>query len=49
MPRVQIMESYDVFLIGNFVALPAFTRKFGVPDPSNITDGGYVIQAKWQT
>lgn len=43
------MESYDVFLIGNFVALPAFTKKFGVPDPSNITDGGYVIQAKWQS
>jgi SP family general alpha glucoside:H+ symporter-like MFS transporter len=25
-----IMESYDVFLMGNFVALPAFTRDYGI-------------------
>ncbi|KAH0365956.1 putative sugar transporter, partial [Aureobasidium melanogenum] len=41
-----IMESYDVFLIGNFVALPAFKEKFGVPSH----DGkGPVIAAQWQS
>ncbi|OAA59194.1 Sugar/inositol transporter [Niveomyces insectorum RCEF 264] len=40
-----IMESYDVFLIGNFVALPAYKNKYGVFDPVN----GYVIQTKWQS
>jgi hypothetical protein len=25
-----IMESYDVFLMGNFLALPAFTKDYGV-------------------
>lgn len=39
------MESYDVFLIGNFVALPAFKQQFGVYDAVN----GYVIQTKWQS
>jgi hypothetical protein len=39
------MESYDVFLIGNFVALDAFKKEYGVYDPVN----GYVIQTKWQS
>ncbi|PBP16517.1 hypothetical protein BUE80_DR012722 [Diplocarpon rosae] len=39
-----IMESYDVFLIGNFVALPAFKKEFGI-----LHDGEYVIQTKWQS
>lgn len=41
------MESYDVFLIGNFVALPAFQRQFGIENPpgSDI----WVIEAKWQS
>lgn len=39
------MESYDVFLIGNFVALPAFRDRFGIPDET----GGYVIATKWQS
>jgi SP family general alpha glucoside:H+ symporter-like MFS transporter len=38
------MESYDVFLIGNFVALPAFREKFGI-----LHGGSYVIEAKWQS
>nr|POE94447.1 alpha-glucosides permease mph3 [Quercus suber] len=44
------MESYDVFLIGNFVALPAFTDKFGVP-VFNPTKGvtEMVIETKWQS
>jgi SP family general alpha glucoside:H+ symporter-like MFS transporter len=41
------MESYDVFLIGSFVALPAFQQKFGVlTDP---VKGTYVIVTKWQS
>lgn len=44
------MESYDVFLAGAFVALPAFQQKFGVFDQSlNSGDGGYVIVTKWQS
>ena len=39
------MESYDVFLIGNFVALPAFQDKYGVQDST----GAYVIVTKWQS
>jgi uncharacterized integral membrane protein len=40
------MESYDVFLIGNFVALPAFQNKYGIYDPGT---GAYVIETKWQS
>jgi SP family general alpha glucoside:H+ symporter-like MFS transporter len=40
------MESYDVFLIGNFIALPAFTKDFGVLDPAT---GEMVIETKWQS
>ncbi|KAJ4421337.1 hypothetical protein N0V82_003848 [Gnomoniopsis sp. IMI 355080] len=39
-----IMESYDVFLIGNFVALPAFQKQYGV-----MHDGNWVIETKWQS
>ncbi|CAI7661122.1 unnamed protein product [Penicillium glandicola] len=41
-----ILESYDVFLIGNFVALPAFKRKYGVFD---LATNDYVIVTKWQS
>ncbi|KAL9531989.1 Alpha-glucosides permease [Sphaerulina musiva] len=45
-----IMESYDVFLIGNFVALPAFYNRYGIFDQSlNDGAGGYVIETKWQS
>ena len=40
------MESYDVFLIGNFMALPAFTRQYGIYDAP--TDQ-YIIVPKWQS
>jgi MFS transporter, SP family, general alpha glucoside:H+ symporter len=44
------MESYDVFLIGNFVALPAFKQKFGVFEPTlNGGLGEWVIVTKWQS
>lgn len=39
------MESYDVFLMGNFLALPAFTQDYGVLQP----DGKYVVVTKWQS
>ncbi|KAH7144196.1 general substrate transporter [Dactylonectria estremocensis] len=41
-----IMESYDVFLIGNFIALPAFANKYGVWHEANEK---YVIETKWQS
>ena len=40
------MESYDVFLMGNFVALPAFVNVYGIKDPAT---GLMVIAAKWQS
>lgn len=40
------MESYDVFLIGNFVALPAFRKEYGIYNPA--TDN-WVIETKWQS
>lgn len=39
------MESYDVFLMGNFLALPAFTRRYG----ELTSDGDYVVVTKWQS
>ncbi|KAJ7733062.1 putative maltose porter [Mycena maculata] len=41
-----IMESYAVFLMGNFIALPAFANRFGV---LNEATGKYVIVTKWQS
>jgi len=43
-----IMESYDVFLIGNFVALPAFKERYGVLVIVNGIEQ-YVIETKWQS
>lgn len=43
----QIMESYDVFLIGNFVALPAFRSQYGVL--IDAATQNYVIETKWQS
>lgn len=40
------MESYDVFLIGNFVALPAFQKQYGIFDDNT---QAYVIETKWQS
>jgi len=46
-----IMESYDVFLIGQFVALPSFVRRYGVYDPTlnNPDTDNHVIAVKWQS
>lgn len=40
------MESYDVFLMGNFLALPAFTQKFGVWSEAHKE---WVVVTKWQS
>lgn len=40
------MESYDVFLCNNFVALPYFKQKFGVYDEKAAQ---WVIETKWQS
>ncbi|KAK4500645.1 hypothetical protein PRZ48_008834 [Zasmidium cellare] len=40
-----VMESFDMFLNGNFVALPAFANKYGVMS----ADGKMAIPTKWQS
>lgn len=37
------MESYCVFLMGNFIALPAFAKEFGINH-----NGKDIIETKWQ-
>ena len=41
------MESYDVFLTNNFIAVPAFQQQFGEPLPGHPHE--YVIVTKWQS
>jgi SP family general alpha glucoside:H+ symporter-like MFS transporter len=38
------MEGYDVCLLSNFYAFPAFNRKYG----EQLPDGTYQIPARWQ-
>ncbi|KAF4976655.1 hypothetical protein FZEAL_6717 [Fusarium zealandicum] len=40
-----VMESFDMFLNGNFVALPAFQKHFG----TFIEGHGWTISTKWQS
>ncbi|KAF5011045.1 hypothetical protein FDECE_2852 [Fusarium decemcellulare] len=40
-----VMESFDMFLNGNFVALPAFQKEYGV----FVEGSGYTIPTKWQS
>lgn len=42
---VQVMESFDMFLNGNFVALPSFKEKYGV----FVEGSGYTIPTRWQS
>ena len=42
----QIMESYCVFLMGNFVATNQFAKNYG---KYNISQGKYLIAASWQS
>lgn len=39
------MESFDMFLNGNFVALGIFKRTYGV----QLADGSYAIPTRWQS
>ena len=39
------MESFDMFLNGNFVALGAFKQRYGV----FVEGSGYTIPTKWQS
>lgn len=41
----QVMESFDMFLNGNFVALPVFQRHYGV----QLASGDYAIPTRWQS
>ncbi|KAF5538047.1 major facilitator superfamily transporter [Fusarium phyllophilum] len=41
-----IMEAYCVFLIGNFIALPAFADRYGIWSD---TKGKMVIETRWQS
>ena len=41
----QVMESFDMFLNGNFVALPHFKKVYGVEVPGH----GKTIETKWQS
>jgi len=40
------MESFDMFLNGNFVSQTAFQNRYGVPNPDG---SGSTIQTKWQS
>ncbi|GAM91214.1 hypothetical protein ANO11243_092610 [Dothideomycetidae sp. 11243] len=40
-----VMESFDMFLNGNFVALPAFQKRYGV----YVEGSGYTIPTRWQS
>jgi SP family general alpha glucoside:H+ symporter-like MFS transporter len=40
------MESFDMFLNGNFVALPAFQKKYGVKVAGQ---EGFTIPTRWQS
>ena len=42
---LQVMESFDMFLNGNFVAQSAFQRRYGV----SLGDDNYAIPTKWQS
>ncbi|KIL90286.1 hypothetical protein FAVG1_06016 [Fusarium avenaceum] len=41
-----IMEAYCLFLIGNFIALPAFAQRYGIFSDK---DDKWVIETKWQS
>lgn len=46
---MQIMESYDVFLMGNFMALGAFKREYGIQHMKADGTIEWVIATKWQS
>ncbi|KAH7176295.1 alpha-glucosides permease MPH2/3 [Dactylonectria macrodidyma] len=42
-----IMESYCVFLAGNFIAVPKFERQYGIRSPTDPLE--WFIESKWQS
>ncbi|KAH6642650.1 hypothetical protein C7974DRAFT_385873 [Boeremia exigua] len=44
-----IMESYCVFLMGNFIPLPAFAKRYGVLSPTLDDPNRHLIVASWQS
>ncbi|KAJ8116715.1 hypothetical protein OPT61_g1915 [Boeremia exigua] len=44
-----IMESYCVFLMGNFIPLPAFEKRYGVLSPTEDDPNNHIIVASWQS
>lgn len=40
-----VMEGYDTLLLGNFFAMPAFAKKYGVCDAAGVCE----VPSKWQT
>ncbi|KAH7142587.1 alpha-glucosides permease MPH2/3 [Dactylonectria estremocensis] len=42
-----IMESYCVFLIGNFIAVPKFEKQYGITNPDDPFE--WFIESKWQS
>ncbi|TXT10537.1 hypothetical protein VHUM_02042 [Vanrija humicola] len=43
-----IMEGYDVVLLGNFYAYPAFKKQFGYPTINSKGEPDYEVPARWQ-
>ena len=43
------MEAYCVFIMGSFIALPAFRAQYGVPNPTADNPDNKIIEASWQS
>ncbi|KAJ4336574.1 hypothetical protein N0V87_005281 [Didymella glomerata] len=44
-----IMEAYCVFIMGSFIALPAFRNEYGVLHPKADDPNNHIIVASWQS
>ncbi|KAF3050689.1 hypothetical protein E8E11_010552 [Didymella keratinophila] len=44
-----IMEAYCVFIMGSFIALPAFRNRYGVLSPTAENPDNHIIVASWQS
>ncbi|KAL1607359.1 hypothetical protein SLS59_002324 [Nothophoma quercina] len=44
-----IMEAYCVFIMGSFIALPAFRQRYGVLSPTAANPDNRIIEASWQS
>ena len=43
------MEAYCVFIMGSFIALPAFRQRYGVLSPTAANPDNRIIEASWQS